>query len=177
MIDSGALYRKPFVILYMVFAGLNLLSILGVLGFMFKGGIALIITGLFTIFALWIGFQLWWNRREKVNTFVTAGSEFVALPVFSHLWQTIGEWMGTFVAIAGTGASLGGLIGSIGASEQRYYGADPMVMFSELGFAGLIACPLGGFIILIFSRAIAEQIRALVAVANNTRNIELNTRK
>ena len=175
MIDSGALYRRPFVILYMVFAGLNLLSILGVLGFMFKGGIALIITGLFTIFALWIGFQLWWNRREKVNSFVTPGSEFVALPVFSHLWQTIGEWMGTFVAIAGTGASLGGLIGSIGSDSRGGRFGDPMAAFSQLGFAGLIACPLGGFLILIFSRAIAEQIRALVAVANNTKNIERNT--
>ena len=113
MIDSGALYRKPFFILYTVFAVLNLLSILGVLGFMFKGGVTLIVTGLFMIFALWIGFQLWWNRREKVNSFVTHGSEFVALPVFSHLFQTIGEWTGTFVVIAGTGASLGGLIGSM----------------------------------------------------------------
>lgn len=175
LIDSGALYRKPFVILYSILAGLNLLSILGVLGFMFKGGIALIITGLFVIFALWVGFQLWWNRREKVNTFTTAGSEFVALPVFSHLWQTTGEWLGTFIAIAGTGACLGGLIGSIGGGGEANYN-DPMAAFSELGFAGLIACPVGGFIVLIFTRAIAEQIRALVAVANNTRNIEKNTR-
>jgi len=50
-------------------------------------------------------------------------------------------------------------------------------VFSQLGFAGLIACPLGGFIILILSRAIAEQIRALVAVANNTKNIDNNTRR
>lgn len=176
LIDSGALYRKPFVILYIILAGLNLLSILGVLGFMFKGGIALIITGLFTIFALWIGFQLWWNRREKVNSFVTPGSEFVALPVFSHLWQTTGEWMGTFVAIAGTGACLGGLIGSIGSSGRSSYG-DPMAQFSQLGFVGLIACPLGGFLILIITRAIAEQVRALARVADNTRNIDHNTRR
>ncbi|MFN8409234.1 MAG: hypothetical protein U0V45_07835 [Flavobacteriales bacterium] len=174
IIDSGALYRKPFVILYTVLAGLNLLSILGVLGFMFKGGIALIITGLFMIFALWIGFQLWWDRRTKVNSFATPGSEFVALPVFSHLVQTMGEWTGTFVAIAGTGASLGGLIGSIGSGGGGGYG-NPLAQFSNLGFAGLIACPIVGFLILILSRAIAEQIRALVAVANNTRNIERNT--
>lgn len=177
LIDSGALFRRPFVILYMVLAGLNLLSILGVLGFMFKGGIALIITGLFTIFALWVGFQLWWNRREKIDTFVTPGSEFVALPVFAHLWQTIGEWTGTFVAIAGTGASLGGLVGSIGSENTSYYGGDPMTMFTQLGFTGLIACPIAGFLILIFTRAIAEQIRALVAVANNTKNIDNNTRR
>ena len=178
LIDSGALYRRPFVILYMIFAVLNLLSILGVLGFMFTGGVAPIITGLFMIFAFWIGFQLWWNRRDKVNSFVTPGSEFVALPVFSHLWQTIGEWMGTFVAIAGTGASLAGLLASIGSGGgHRRFGADPMAMFGELGLVGLIACPLAGFLILIFSRAIAEQIRAMVTVANNTRNIDHNTRR
>lgn len=177
LIDSGALFRRPFVILYMVLAGLNLLSILGVLGFMFKGGIALIITGLFTIFALWVGFQLWWNRRKKIDAFVTPGSEFVALPVFSHLWQTIGEWTGTFIAIAGTGACLGGLLGSIGSENGGYHGGDPMAMFTQMGAAGLIACPISGFMILIFTRAIAEQIRALVAVANNTKNIDNNTRR
>lgn len=176
LIDSGALYRKPFMILYIVLAGLNLLSILGVLGFMFKGGIGLIITGLFAIFALWVGFQLWWNRREKVSSFVTPGSEFVALPVVSHLWQTIGEWLGTFVAIAGTGACLGGLIGRIGSSRGDRYG-DPMAQFSQLGFVGLIACPLGGFLIVIVTRAIAEQVRALARVADNTRNIDHNTRR
>ncbi len=175
LIDSGALYRRPFVILYMVFAGLNLLSILGVLGFMFTGGVGPIVMGLFMIFAFWVGFQLWWNRREKVNAFVTAGSEFVALPVFSHLWQTMGEWLGTFVAIAGVGASLGGLISGPSGSTGFGYGADPMAMLGGLGLVGVISCPLIGFMILIFSRAIAEQIRALVAVANNTRNIEANT--
>ena len=163
-------------ILYVVLAGLNLLSILGVLGFMFKGGISLIITGLFTIAALWIGFQLWWNRREKVNSFVTPGSEFVALPVFSHLFQTIGEWMGTMVAIAGTGAALGGLIGGIFNERVGGYG-NPMAEFTQFGVAGLIACPIAGFLILIFTRAIAEQIRALARVADNTRNIDRNTRR
>jgi hypothetical protein len=177
LIDSGALYRKPFEILYIILAGLNLLSILGVLGFMFKGGIALIITGLFTMFALWVGFQLWWNRREKVNSFATPGSEFVALPVFSHLWQTAGEWLGTFVAIAGTGASLGGLIGSIGSTDGEGYYSDPMAAFTQLGFVGLVACPVGGFLILIATRAIAEQVRALTRVADNTRNIDRNTKR
>lgn len=177
LIDSGALYRKPFKILYTVFAVLNLLGILGVLGFMFKGGVGPIVTGLFMIFALWIGFQIWWNRREKVNAFVNPGSEFVALPVFSHLIQTNGEWAGTFVAIAGVGASLGGLIASSGSSRYGGYGMDPMSMLGEMGAAGILVAPILGFLILIITRAIAEQIRALARVADNTRNIDHNTKR
>jgi hypothetical protein len=178
MIDSGALYRRPFVILYMILAFLNLLSILGVLAVMFKGGVAGIIIGLFAIFGLWIGFQLWWNRREKINSFVSPGSEFVALPVFSHFFQTAGEWFGTMMAIVGTGSSIvAALFGSGGGGG---FGSNPMEMFMMMGggtpVVGIIASPLAGFLILIVTRAIAEQIRALVAVANNTKNIDNNTR-
>ena len=179
MIDSGALYRRPFVILYMILAGLNLLSILGVLAVMFKGGVAGILIGLFAIFGLWIGFQLWWNRREKINSFVSPGSEFVALPVFSHFLQTAGEWFGTMMAIVGTGSSI--VAALFGGGGGGGFGSNPMEMFMMMGggtpVVGIIASPLAGFLILIVSRAIAEQIRALVAVANNTRNIDHNTRR
>lgn len=175
LIDSGALYRRPFVILYMVLAGLNLLAILGVLAVMFKGGVAGILIGLFGIFGLWIGFQLWWNRRQKIGTFVSPGSEFVALPVFSHFLQTCGEWFGTMIAIVGTGSSI--VIALFGRSGG--YTGSPLDAFAMMSggtpLVGIIASPLAGFLILIVSRAVAEQIRALVAVANNTRNIERNT--
>jgi hypothetical protein len=52
-----------------------------------------------------------------------------------------------------------------------------MAQFSQLGFVGLIACPLGGFLIVVVTRAIAEQVRALARVADNTRNIDGNTRR
>jgi hypothetical protein len=179
MIDSGALYRRPFVILYMILAFLNLLSILGVLAVMFKGGVAGILIGLFTMFGLWIGFQLWWNRREKINSFVSAGSEFVALPVFSHFFQTCGEWFGTMMAIVGTGSSIVATL--FGAGGGGGLGAGPMDLFMMMGggtpAVGIIASPVAGFLILIVTRAVAEQIRALVAVANNTKNIEINTRR
>lgn len=177
LIDSGALYRQPFKVLYTVFAVLNLLGILGVLGIMFQGGIAPVVAGIFGIFALWIGFQIWWDRREKVNAFVNPGSEFVALPVFSHLLQTNGEWAGTVFAIAGVGASLGGLLSSMGSSGRGYYGSDPMAMLGGMGVAGLIIAPIGGFLIIILTRALAEQIRALARVADNTRNIDNNTKQ
>lgn len=181
MIDSGALYRTPFKVLYTVFAALNLLGVLGVLAVMFSGGVGPIVAGLFMIFALWIGFQIWWNRRQQVHTFVTPASEFVALPVFSHLIQTWGEWFGTMMAIGGVGASLGTLISSSGSRDYGGYGGgygmDPMSMLGDFGAAGIIMCPIMGFLILIISRAVAEQIRALARIADNTRNIDQNTRR
>ncbi len=177
LIDGGALFRKPFRILYMVLAALNLLSILGVLAVMFKGGVAGILIGLFGLFGLWIGFQLWWDRKDRINQFVSPGSEFVALPVFSHFFQTCGEWFGTLMAIVGTGASL--VMALLGRSGG--HGRSPLDMFTAMAgdapLVGLIASPLLGFLIIILTRAIAEQIRALVAVANNTKAIEVNTRK
>ncbi|MBV6404059.1 MAG: hypothetical protein GFGODING_00807 [Flavobacteriales bacterium] len=177
LIDGGALFRKPFRILYMVLAALNLLTMLGVLAVMFKGGVSGILIGLFAIFGLWIGFQLWWDRKDRINQFVRPGSEFVALPVFAHFFQTCGEWFGTLMAIVGTGASLVmALLGRGGG-----HGGSPLDMFTAMAgdapLAGLIASPLLGFLILIISRAVAEQFRALVAVANNTKAIEVNTRK
>ena len=177
LIDGGALFRKPFRILYMVLAALNLLSILGVLAVMFKGGVAGILIGLFGIFGLWIGFQLWWDRKDRINQFVSPGSEFVALPVFSHFFQTCGEWFGTLMAIVGTGASL--VMALLGRSGG--HGRSPLDLFTAMAgdapLVGLIASPLLGFLIIILTRTIAEQIRALVAVANNTKAIEVNTRK
>ncbi|HMQ76091.1 MAG TPA: hypothetical protein PKE21_10695 [Flavobacteriales bacterium] len=177
LIDGGALFRKPFRILYMVLAALNLLAILGVLAVMFKGGVGGILIGLFGIFGLWIGFQLWWDRKDRINTFVSPGSEFVALPVFAHFFQTCGEWFGTLMAIVGAGASL--VMALLGRSGG--HGRSPLDLFTAVAgdapLVGLIASPLLGFLIIILTRAIAEQIRALVAVANNTKAIEVNTRK
>ncbi len=174
IIDDGTLYRKPFVVLYMILAGLNLLGILGTLYLMFKGNVASIFIGLFVIFGLWVGFQLWWNRRDRINRFSAPGSEFVALPVFSHFFQTCGEWMGTMVAIVGTGGSIVGAL--FGTAARSYENPFVFAAMADPPLIGIIAAPIAGFLILILSRAIAEQIRALVAVANNTRSIDINTR-
>lgn len=185
-IDSGSLYRRPFVWLYMFFAVLNLLCIVAALLAMFKGGFSGVLIGLFSIAGFWVGFQLWWDRKDKVNSFVTPGSDFVALPVFSHFIQTAGEWFGTLMAIVGTGASLVmALFGSSAGYGDMGIGGmgmmNPMDMFMMgMGSApvvGIILSPVLGFLIIIISRAVAEQIRALVAVANNTKAIDVNTRR
>ena len=62
---------------------------------------AFILVWLVIAFVSWLGFQIWWNRREKVYAAATAHDDFVAIPVFSHFIQTFGEWAGMFVGIGG----------------------------------------------------------------------------
>ena len=52
-------------------------------------------------FSCWIGFQIWWDRKDKIDIISSSQDDFVAIPVFSHFVQTLGEWLGTWVAIVG----------------------------------------------------------------------------
>ncbi|MFW5761350.1 MAG: hypothetical protein ACOCXH_10245 [Cyclobacteriaceae bacterium] len=105
---------------------------------------------------------------EQLKSLFNENDDFVATPVFSHFVQTIGEWLGTFIAIVGAGVSL---IGSIfGNSDRLVYGMGlPGFMASALW--GVILLPIVGLLIIIIFRLLAEQLRALVSIANNTKKL------
>ncbi|MDR0754912.1 MAG: hypothetical protein LBF04_05945 [Prevotellaceae bacterium] len=167
-IDSGKLYRKPFYWLYAVLAAVNLLLPFYFLyeaidmGF-FNGNakliFALMLNWLVILVAAWVGAQIWWDRKDKVQNTSSEGADFPATPVISHLIQTLGECLGTWVIIVGFGSSLFNwiLLGGYG-----YYGLPN-------GFIPMIISPVAGFLIIVFARLIAEQIRALASIANNTK--------
>ncbi|MDR2651062.1 MAG: hypothetical protein LBC68_01930 [Prevotellaceae bacterium] len=171
-IDSGKLYRKPFYWLYVVLAAANLLFPFYVLyeaidSRMFSMGdakfiFAFILIWLVMLAAAWVGFQIWWDRKDKVQNTTSEGADFPATPVISHLIQTIGECVGAWVAIVGFGSSLFTwiLLGSGG-----WYNELPL----SGGFWGIIIFPVVGFLIIVFTRFVAEQIRALASIANNTK--------
>ena len=153
----------PFVILYVVID-------LGLFGYGAKFVFALIFTWLVIVFAFWIGFQLWWERRRKLNDLAT--SEFVATPIFSEILQTFGEWLGTLIGIIGVG---GGIIVTIFlGDEARYLSGIPYLGFLQYGIGTVIIGPVVGFFIIIISRFIAEQLRILAALENNTKEIAAN---
>jgi hypothetical protein len=173
-IDSGKLYRKPFYWLYVVLAVINLLFPLYVLYgaidmHAFSGDakyvFAFILIWFVILAAGWVGFQIWWDRKDKVQNTSTEGADFPATPVFSHLIQTLGECLGAWVAIVGFGSSLFTWIFLSGDLYGYGYNAMP--------FAGgplyIILSPIIGFLIIVFSRLVAEQIRALASIANNTK--------
>jgi len=153
----------PFVILYMVIDS-------GLFEFGAKYVFAFIFSWLVIVFACWIGFQIWWHRRTKVT--IISSSEFVATPIFSEILQTFGEWLGTFIGIVGAGV---GLIANIalGGSASYLFSAIGM-NFMSMGAVIIVIGPIIGFFIIIIFRYIAEQLKILAALANNTKEIAAN---
>ena len=118
-------------------------------------------------FAGWVSFQLWWDRKSKIIDTSVEGDEFVATPVFSHLIQTIGEWLGTWIGIVGFGFALLTtiILGDDGYYLSRQIGLD----FMETGWLFVVLMPIYGFLIIVVTRFLAEQFRALASIANNTK--------
>ena len=175
-IDNGHFFRKPFNWLYALIAILNLLFPFYILFQVFgndifsflptKFVITFIIVWIIIAFAAWISFQLWWDRKEKVMKTSSEGDDFVSTPVFSHLIQTLGEWIGTWIGVVGFAISL--ILTIALGNEGDFLSKSIGLGFVGTGFISAILMPVYGFLIIVFSRFLAEQARALVKIANNT---------
>ncbi len=175
-IDSGHLYRTPFSWLYILLAGLNLFLPFyiffqaadnGIFDANAKFIIVFFLVWLSVAFASWISFQLWWDRKSKIISTSSEGDDFVATPVFSHLIQTIGEWLGTWIGIVGFSFALWTTI--ILGDEGYYLSTLLGLGFIQSGLAFIILQPIYGFLIIVSSKFLAEQFRALSSIANNTK--------
>ncbi len=171
-IDAGKLYKQPFCILYRVIAvlmGLFPLYLLyaaidmGIFSTGAKMIIAFILIWVVLAAAGCLSFQLWWDRSNKVQQTSSAGDDFTATPVGSHLIQTGGEWLGSYMAVVGFCVSLIGWI-FLGSGMSI-----PGIPALNMGLMGLVYFPIAGFLTIVASRFVAELCRALVAIANNTR--------
>ncbi len=176
-IDSGMMFRTPFSWMYVFMSIFNLLipiymlfeawqkDIYNVLPF--KYTIVFIIILLLISVVSWLGFQIWWNRKYDVVHNYSEGDEFVATPVFAHFVQTLGEWLGTWIGVVGFSVSLVAtlLLGTEGKYMLQAVGLD----FMETGFLFALLMPVYGFLIIVFSRFLAEQFRAMSTIANNTK--------
>ncbi len=175
-IDDGHFYRKPFRWLYILLAVLNLIFPLDVLYRAFDNRVfdspanyvvAFLIVWLVIAFASWLSFQLWWNRKEDVKKISAEGDEYIATPGVSHFIQTFGEWLGTWVGLVGGSVAL--ITTLILGDEGRYLTRQLDYDFLESGLLFVVLMPIYGFLIIIGTRYLAEQGRALVAIADNTR--------
>ncbi len=174
-IDSGKFFRTPFGWLYAVLAGFNLLVPLVILyiaidNHVFSAGgsffFAFLILWAVIAGASWLGCQIWWNRRQALAALTSHDSDFVATPVYAHFLQTSGEWCGSWIAIVGAGA---GLVSGIFLRDGGVDYILPIPFFSTGGFVSILIMPVVGFLIIVVTRVLAEQIRALVAIAINTK--------
>ena len=176
-IDNGNLFRKPYGWLYAIIAVLNLLFPFYVLYqaisnkvFSFMPGkyiVAFILVWIVLLVAAWLSFQLWWDRKSKVENLTKEGDDFVGVPVFSHLIQTAGEWLGSYIAIVGCLVSLVATI--FLGTEAEFISHLIGLGAINISAVGIVLMPLYGFILIGLSRFIAEQARALASIANNTK--------
>jgi hypothetical protein len=167
---------KIFGIVYYVMAGINCLlpfaiGYIAIEANIFnidsKITIAFVFAWLVIVFACWIGLQLWLDRRKKVTD--TAPSEFIATVIFADLTQTLGEWLGTLFGIIGAGV---GLIGSIFLGDNINYLFSLIGLnFMRYGPLIILIGPIIGFFIIVISRFLAEQLRLLAALVNNTKHL------
>lgn len=175
-IDNGNFFRKPFSWLYIIIAILNLFLPVyllykaidnNVFDTPTKFVIVFILIWLIIAIAAWISFQLWWDRKSKVMKTSNEGDEFLATPVFSHFIQTLGEWIGTWIGVVG---SLSALLATIILGDQADYLSILIGLnFLEAGYISIVLMIIYGFLIIVVTRFLAEQFRALSVIANNTR--------
>ena len=177
-IDEGKIYREPFNWLYLIMAALNLIFPLYVFYLaidnnIFDAGAKFVVVFLLIwiviLIAGWIGFQIWWDRRTKVSAISSDKDDFQATPVFSHFIQTSGEWIGTWIAIVGFGTAL--ITTLFLGDEARFFNQATGIGFLGTGFLSIVLMPVYGFLIIIASRFLAEQFKAIAAIANNTKKI------
>jgi len=175
-IDDGRFFRKPIIWLYSLIAVINIVIPFYILylaienqTFQLPGKfIFVFISVLITIaFACWIGFQIWWDRKDKIDIISSSQDDFIAIPVFSHFVQTLGEWLGTWVAIVGFAFSLLSTI--ILGRDGAYLSQGLGLWFLNISAISIILMPIYGFLIVISARVFAEALRALVSIANNTK--------
>jgi hypothetical protein len=175
-IDDGKFFRKPFSWLYALIAIINILLPFyllyqayryGVFGAGAKVVFGFVLAWLTICIGCWIGFQIWWDRKNKINLATSTGDDFTVTPTFSHFIQTLGEWIGTLVGLMGFIIGIFSIftLGDGGRILSRQLGFG----FFNVGKLSIIFGPIYGFLIITLSRFIAEQTRALVAIANNTK--------
>ena len=102
-IDNGRFFREPFRWLYVIFAVLNLLFPIFILAkviemdfFKYAEGkliLAFILLFIILCAGAWGSYLLWMNRKNKLKEAIQEENEFIAIPVVSHLTQTMGEWL------------------------------------------------------------------------------------
>jgi len=175
-IDDGHFFRKPFSWLYMVMAIISLLIPfvvlyravdIGILDMQGKIVFVFILFWIILAFAGWVGFQQWWDRRTKVGSTSFEGDDFTATPAFSHFIQTFGEWFGTWLGMVGCGYAI--LSTFLLGDSNGYLSMQLGIPYLSTGLLSIITMPIYGFLFVVFSRFISEQIRALATIANNTK--------
>jgi hypothetical protein len=186
-IDSGVFYRTGFKLLYAITALICLLvpivlMISGIANSIFEmpfGSVFVVfLVWLILTFALWLGFQVWWNRMRKIDSLLEDRDDFLALPLVADYVKTSGEVSG--VVLVGAGVPIFVLLGIATIFDETLIYILSMLDINFTGIwliiASLVLVVLA-FVYMLFAKFIAEMIMALGSIANNTKKTAKNTEK
>ena len=126
----------------------------------------LIVAIVILIFAIFT-FGYWMKRIKKLKQLFNPKDEFVVIPLGSYLFQWIGEWLSLLLLIGGI---MGVVLSFITVNTSSFL----LNLFANYGMNGGIIAIVSSPIIVFVFRIIAEKIRALTAIANNTSRIHHN---
>lgn len=129
-----------------------------------KGGNTILALILFSLMVLMLGalnFLLWWSRLVDLKILLKVQDKFVATPVASHFIQTLGESLGLTVCLWGFFTSLIFFTCHLPIGQLGFN-------FTGMGIIGLFAPILVGFFILFVFRIVAELLKAVIVIANNS---------
>jgi hypothetical protein len=175
-IDNGEIFRNGYKWVYIFFAVITGISPFGTLyttfryslfNMAFGTALAFLLIWLFILIAGVLGCLLWWRRKNDLIAITSQNNEFIASVIFAHFLQTIGEILAIYLAVVGTGVCL--VCGIFLGSERNYELDNVLPIHPNVGLIGVIGFPVAGFLVLIFFRFIAEQIKALATIATNTK--------
>lgn len=192
-IDNGSFFISPMKWIYTVFAYLSFIPPFLLVYFIFElsdEGLFKYMSGwskftayLFcliflavVVFAAFLMYYFWKNRCKKIDQAVRVGDQIVALPLWAHFNQSLGESLGVYIgivpSIAGVLIYIWGLL--TGFEYLNMFGNNILqtIFISLLALvAFILANILIGFVIVIVSHFISECIKLSAQIANDVRDL------
>lgn len=108
-----------------------------------------------------LNFLLWWSRFLDLKTLIRVQDKFVVTPIAAHFLQTFGESLGIIVSIWGFFAEL---IQQVCHLTVGQFGLS----YTQFGVFSIFIPIVVGFLIAFVFRIVAELLKAVVVIANNT---------
>lgn len=182
LLDNGTIYRKGIWVLYLLHAAASLLAPLFLLAFaiaidIFKYQslgtvLCLVLIWLFIAFSCWLGFQVFLNRMDKIDTLFKKDCDFVAVPLIADYIKTAGEFIGV-VAISLMPCFILLVIVAYDIAKN----AVPNIHVGITVVFTPILVAILGYVIMLGAKFCAEIINSFASVANNTKNLAKNIGK